>query len=119
MSKVKSFKLVSGEEIVADVIRELSGNQVLNENGPFTSAVTSYIIRRPHVLQFQQVAPGQFGLALIPWTLSCPDIDRVELPASAVVVSFIPADNVERQYLEQTSGISLSTPASAGMFQKG
>jgi hypothetical protein len=119
MNSVKSFKLVTGEEVVAEVVRELSGNQVLSEMTAYSGAVTSYIVRRPHVLQFQQVAPGQFGLALIPWTLSAPDIDRLEIPASTVVVCFAPAMNVEKQYLEQTSGIALSTPASSGMFQRG
>lgn len=119
MNAVKSFKLVTGEELVAEVVRELSGNQVLNEMSAYSSAVTSYILKRPHVLQFQQVAPGQFGLALIPWTLSAPEIDRLEIPASSVVVSFTPSANVEKQYLEQTSGIALSTPASSGMFQRG
>jgi hypothetical protein len=118
MGTVKSFKLVTGEEVVAEVVRELSGNQVLSEVTAYTSAVTSYIVKRPHVLQFQQVAPGQFGLALIPWTLSCPEIDKLELPASTVVATFAPSLNVEKQYLEQTSGIALSTPASTGMFQR-
>jgi hypothetical protein len=48
------------------------------------------------------------GLALIPWTLSNPDISRLEIPASAVLLSFDPSSEVERQYLQQTSGISLS-----------
>lgn len=90
---VKSFKLISGEEVVATVVTTLNP--------------TGYTLRKPHILQFQQVAPGQLGLAFIPWTLSNPDIDTVEIPTSAVISVFEPAAKVEKQYLEQTSGISL------------
>lgn len=107
MSKVKSFKMVGGDEIVTEVIEEISNSSSVSD-GLFTSTVATYVVRRPHILQFQQVAPGQLGLAFVPWTLSNPGIERLEIPASAVLVSFDPADKVERQYLEQTSGISLS-----------
>ena len=107
MSEVKSFKLVTGEEIVSEVTRTL---HLLNERlDPHVSSDVSYYeLRRPHVLQLQQVAPGQFGLALVPWVLSNPDIGSIQLPISSVIVSFSPNESVERQYLEQTSGISLA-----------
>lgn len=109
---VRSFKLVSGEEIVGDVVSTKSGNQILTESSTtYAGGVTSYSVKRPHVLQFQQMGPGQVGLAFVPWTLSNPAIDEIEIPTSAILVSFDPAPQVERQYLEQTSGIAI---ASAG-----
>lgn len=104
MSDVMSFKMVSGEEVVAELVSTVT----LTPDGP----PRSYTVRRPHILQFQPVGPGQLGLAFVPWTLSNPAIERLEIPASAVLLTFEPADKVERQYLEQTSGISL---AGAGM----
>lgn len=106
-TSVKAFKIVGGEEIVAEVLEVKSGNQRVVD-GLFEGAVTAYIVRRPHILQFQPVAPGQVGLAFVPWTLSNPEIERMEIPASAVVLTFNPSANTERQYLQQTSGIALS-----------
>lgn len=108
MSQVKSFKLLGGEEIVAEVMSENRKNAIIGNN--FDETVESYVLRRPHILQFQPMGNGQLGLAFVPWTLSNPDIERLILPSSAVLVAFDPAPRVERQYLEQTSGIDLSVP---------
>ena len=107
MRTVISLKLVTGEEVVAEAIPTPQQNHLLTEGGPTGSAVGDYVLRRPHVLQFQQVAPGQLGLALVPYALSNPSIDSIRIPAAAVVTTFEPAAKVEKQYLEQTSGISL------------
>ena len=101
MSEGLSFKIVGGEEIVASVIKTLHANGV--DNTP-----TGWVVRRPHILRFQPVAPGQVGLAFVPWTLSNPEIDRIEIPASAVLLTFAPSDNVEKQYLEQTTRLTLN-----------
>lgn len=109
MNSIMSFKLINGEEVVAEVL-----SQPLFEEG---NRNTEFTLRRPHVLQFQQVAPGQVGLVFIPWALSNPVIDKVVLPSTSVITSFSPALEVERQYLEQTSGISLA-PANSSIFAK-
>jgi hypothetical protein len=54
---------------------------------------------------------GQIGLAFVPWTLSNPTIEVIEVPAAAVLLVFDPSERVETQYLEQTSGISLTAPS--------
>lgn len=107
MGTVTSFKMVGGDEVVAEVLETKSGNQKV-EDGLFANAVTTYVVRRPHILQFQPVAPGQLGLAFVPWTLANPTIERLEIPASAVLLTFSPSANVEKQYLEQTSGLKLA-----------
>lgn len=104
-TKIMSFKTVGGEEIVAEVVREVN-------NGVFGSDVSTvaYVLKRPHVLRFQPVAPGQLGLAFVPWTLSNPDILEITLPVKSLVADpFEPAHRVAQQYLEQTSGIDLSS----------
>lgn len=114
MSEVKVFKIVTGEEVVAELV---SQRFVSDANVP--EKIVSYSIRRPHTLQFQQVAPGQIGLAFVPWVLSNPSIEELKVPASAVIIPPFDADpQVERQYLEQTSGISLSAAISPSKFVK-
>jgi len=106
-TKVLAFKLLGGEEVVAE-LKSANRNGVLTELGPREGGpIESYTVRRPHILRFQPVAPGQVGLAFIPWTLSNPTIDEVVIPAKAVLVTFDPSENVERQYLESTSGLAL------------
>ena len=98
MSEVKAFKMVGGDEVVAEV---------LSTNEATDGKILSYRVRRPHILQFQPMGQGQIGLAFVPWTLSNPTIELLDVPASAILISFSPSENVETQYLEQTSGISI------------
>jgi hypothetical protein len=126
MSEITSFKLLGGDEIVAEV---LSVNRkavkatktLLNESeapkakkpaAKETGEILSYTVRRPHILQFQPMGNGQLGLAFVPWTLSNPTIERLEIPASAVILPFSPSANVEREYIQQTSGLALAPAGS-------
>lgn len=103
MSEIKSFKLVGGDEVVAEV---------LSTSEQPVGAINSYRVRRPHILQFQPMGQGQVGLAFVPWTLSNPTIEVLTIPASAVLLTFDPSANTERQYIEQTSGIALAPAGS-------
>jgi hypothetical protein len=108
MGKVQVFKMLTSEEVVAEASASFIGSKEV------------YTLRRPHTLQFQQIAPGQIGLAFVPWALSNPTIENMEVPASALLIPpFDPDPKVERQYLEQTSGISLSAGAVPSKFVKG
>lgn len=102
MSEIVSFKMITGEEIVTELKSTMS---LMGSD-----KATSYVVRRPHILQFQQVPgrPGQLGLAFVPWTLSNPEIDTLEIPASSVLVKFSPASQVEQQYIQQTSSIQIA-----------
>lgn len=109
MSKILSFKTIGGEELVAEVVREITNGGILTE-GAGASTIVAYVLKRPHVLRFQPVGPGQLGLAFVPWTLSNPDAVEITLPVKSLIADpFEPAHRVEQQYLEQTSGIDLST----------
>ena len=103
MSEVKSFKMVGGDEIVAGLV---SVKEII-EGSPI-----SYRLRRPHILQLQPMGQGQVGLAFVPWTLSNPTVEVIDVPASAILLSFDPSEQVERQYIQQTSGISLAPAGS-------
>jgi hypothetical protein len=100
MSEIVSLKMITGEELVTELKSTLT---LLGSDKP-----TSYVVRRPHILQFQQVRPGQLGLAFVPWTLSNPEIETLEIPANSVLVKFTPAENVQQQYLQQTSSIQIA-----------
>jgi hypothetical protein len=100
MSQVKVFKMLTGEEVLAEVEK--------TKFGP-TGEEVEYVLRRPHTLQFQPIGQGQIGLAFVPWALSNPSISAITVPVSALLIPPFEADTkVETQYLEQTSGISLS-----------
>lgn len=102
-SEVLSFKINGGDEVVARVIK------TVRKDNNVDGEITSYIVRRPHILRFQQTGPNQVGLIFVPWTLSNPEIDRLEIPAASLVIPpFAPSSNVETQYQEQTSGLVLA-----------
>jgi hypothetical protein len=109
-NSVRSFKLVGGDEVVAEVT-DIQYEYIHHELGSSKGNIISYTVRRPHILQFQPMPNGNIGLAFVPWTLSNPTIERLNLPVSALIVPpFDPSPNVTKQYLEQTSGITLVTP---------
>ena len=108
---VLAFKLVGGQEIVAEVLEtyhhdaKMVDGLVDNSAGP----VTGWKVRRPHLLQFLPNGQGGVNLAFVPYTLSNPNIDSIDIPREAVLLSFTPSVNTEKQYLQQTSGLDLST----------
>lgn len=115
MSQILTLKMVGGDEVVAEVIDIVrDGNPLLSGNGTKdnTGPIISYMVRRPHILRFMPVGPGQSGLVFIPWTLSNPTIERMHIPASQVFLTYEPSGNVEKQYIEQTSGIEIAKPNS-------
>lgn len=111
-SKILAFKIVGGEEVVAEVVEEV-GPHVLTESGSVQN-VAEYVVRRPHVLRMLPNGPGSMGLAFVPWTLSNPEIERLTIPASAVLLAFEPAAHVESQYIQQTSPIALAKQVPQG-----
>jgi hypothetical protein len=106
MSSVKGFKLVTGEELIAAV--DDKTYELLADTPRDARDVVSYTLRRPHVMQIHQHAPGKFGMAMVPYTLSNPDLETVTISAANVIISFPIAAEVEKQYLQQTSGLAIA-----------
>ena len=105
---IRTFKLVSGEEVVAEVA-DSQTQTFLTEGQHFGREQLEYKLRRPHVLQFQPIAPGKMGLAFIPWVLSNPEVQEVTIFARNVIgVPVEPSEQVQRQFLQQTSGIEIA-----------
>lgn len=93
--EVLSFKLVTGEEVIARVTgkKEIGGEQV-------------YELEMPLVIHLQN-SGGRIGMGFMPWTLSNSESTVLELPDKMVVVKFPPSNEVEKQYLSSTSKIAL------------
>lgn len=108
---IRGFKLITGEEVIAGIIEEVrASTNTSSTDGLFDSSgpIVAYNIRKPHILRVQPVGPGQLGLAFVPWMLSNPDVSSVNLPVSSIITEpFEISDQVEKQYLQQTSGIEL------------
>lgn len=118
MSVVKAFKLVTGEEIIAEV-RDSTTQLLLEEvSKGMRAEEKSYVLRRPNVLHFQQVAPGKFGMAMAPYTLSNPELEEVTIPANKIITTYNVASSVEKQYLEQNTGLALSGDIGASQLTK-
>ena len=112
MSEILAFKMIIGEEVVGEVIDTIYDSSMLLESQKENRGnIKAYKVRRPHVLRFIPSAQGA-NLAFIPWTLANPTIEVMLIPTSAVLLTFPPSANVEKQYLEQTSGLSIATQTS-------
>ena len=61
------------------------------------------------ILFMREIQNGQFGLALIPWSLMAQD-SEIEIQRSAIIGRPLRCpDQLEKAYLQQTSNIQLAT----------
>jgi len=94
MNEIKLFKMNTGEEIIAKVVKQ-DGDMLT--------------LASPRVLMAQQVQSGQVGIAMIPWLMGAPDMD-IQISVEDVVG--IPVGDLPKQlsdgYLQQTTGIALA-----------
>jgi hypothetical protein len=85
--EVITFKLTSGEELVAKLV----------EDGPMY-----YKLSRPMV-----IAMGQQGPGLMPYLFTVHPDKQIRLQKSTVTVAEATDETFAKQFLEQTSGIKL------------
>jgi len=88
---IKVMKLVTGEEVVAGVVENLSG-------------AVEYT--KPRVFLTQQTSQG-LGAALVPWVWSAPD-ETVSIDSSFILATVSASKQLEDSYLQHTSGIDLT-----------
>ena len=106
MKDVRVFKLITGEEIIAG-LQDASSATVLTESVS-PGNINTVTLLKPMMIQIQQVGPGQIGLVIVPWSLANQQIDSVDIKANMIVADpFMPNFEVEKQYLEQVSGLKL------------
>jgi len=90
-NEVWTFKLSSGEEVVAKVIKSDSDQQ-----GSF------YMISEP-----VSIAPGPQGMGLVPSMFTADPKASVRLNTNSISLSSPTEENVKMKYLEATTGISV------------
>ena len=95
MNDIKIFKLVNGDEIIAEVV---SGEGAIN-----------WKIQKIRMILMQQHAQsGQIGLGLLPWLASNVNGEFELFPASLMGPPFDPEEPLQKEYLSQTTGIALA-----------
>ena len=90
---VRSFKLISGQELIATVVE---------------GTVKGYKVKNPLVVHIMRGHTGQEQLAFSEWSMIHKEGEIVEIlehGLAAGAVSVI--DEVEKSYLEQTTGVAL------------
>jgi hypothetical protein len=91
MSDIVVIKLVSGEEVIAREVGEVFG----------------MVYEKPRVFQMMQTQQGM-GAALVPYIMSAPD-ETVSIAIGAIVTKIEAPLQIETAYLQQTSGLDLSS----------
>lgn len=89
--KVKGFKLINGEEIIARF--------TVGDGG-------SYVLEKPRVLGFQETQQGM-GLGFMPYIIGNPDADVV-ISKTSIIAEYEPRPEIEKAYMQQTSKIQLA-----------
>ena len=92
MGTVMVFKLISGEEILANLV-DTSDNYIT--------------LSKPRVLQIMQGRDGP-SAAIVPWVITMPDA-VITVYKNCIAAQCTASSDVERSYLSQTSGIDLSS----------
>ncbi len=86
-NKVYSFKLNSGEELIARVIE---------------SDYQHVIIQDP-----VSVGPGPQGMALIPSMFTADTSEQIKLNTNSIIMSAKTEESIKNKYIEATTGIKL------------
>lgn len=97
---IQAFKLITGEEVVADFTGAAS------EGG-----VEYYNLEKPRLLMLQDVGNGRIGMIFMPWLHANFDAS-VKLSSKFVICAHKPSDEIEQGYLEKTSGLTLAKGSS-------
>lgn len=106
-STVISLRLVTGEEVIAEV--SIPGQLAIDDAiiGCIRLAKDSIIVNRPNVLHAMQGRDGQMGLALVPWFNSDPDAKNIRIKEVDIVGIIRTPEKIAKSYLQQVSGIAL------------
>ena len=99
MSQVVSIKLTSGEEIIAEITKEITDG---------------IVIVNPLSIQPMR-SPSGISLSFLPWILSARDDEEMTIFRSAVITITVPQPEVIASYRKHTSSIDLSVAPSALM----
>lgn len=101
------IRLTSGEEIIGKIDQEETTIDTTTTSIMPKGVVTLGTVRG---ITFQQVGQNQLGIAFIPFAIANSDAKMTFILENCAAVVYPPSADLERGYLEQTSGISLARP---------
>ena len=90
--EVKSFKLITGEEVITRFKKTDDGD---------------YIFEKPRMVMLQPRQDGSFGMMLIPYMTSNPDGSFPIKTSSVVIGPSIVEKELENGYMQQTTKIAM------------
>lgn len=94
MSEIRIFKLSNGDELIATIV-EAHNDDVIK-------------VEKVRQLVMQQTEKG-LGMGLFPWLGSAIDSEVELYRSNFAVVPFAPDTQLEKEYLQQTTGIAIAT----------
>lgn len=86
---VLTFKINSGEELIAKVVGAVPGGQFIEIEDPVS------------------IAPSQHGMGLVPSMFTADNKETVRLNTSSISLYAVTEDNVKMKYIEATTGIKV------------
>ncbi len=86
---VLTFKINSGEELIAKVVGAVPGGQFIEVSEPVS------------------IAPSQQGIGLVPSMFTADNKETVRLNTSSISLYAVTEDNVKMKYIEATTGIKV------------
>lgn len=89
MADLKVLKLINNEEVIAKVTEKRDVLELVN----------------PMILM-QLNQNGQVGVAMVPWSMSG-KCDSVEISHKSIIAIMEPIDDVEKNYIQATTGITI------------
>ena len=94
MNDIKIFKLINGDEIIAEVVSHNVGS--------------NWKLRKIRMIILQEVQQGRVGLGLLPWLASNVNGEFELHSTSLAGLPYDPEDDLQKAYLQQTTGITLA-----------
>lgn len=86
---VLTFKINSGEELIAKVVRAVPGGQFIEVSDPVS------------------IAPGQHGMGLVPSMFTADPKENALINTSSISLYAVTEDSVKMKYIEATTGIKI------------
>ena len=106
--KVICIRLTSGEEVIGKLVEGfLSETNNFDGAGPWEPS-GNVVLGTVRGVTFQPMGKNQVGIAFIPFAIGNTDADLLFKLDNCAVAVYPPSADLEKGYLEQTTGISLA-----------
>jgi len=89
VGQVLTFKINSGEELIAKVVGAVPGGQFIELSDPVS------------------IAPSQHGMGLVPSMFTADPKEKVLLNTNSISLYAVTEDSVKMKYIEATTGIKV------------